>query len=47
MGRQRAIVAARGFTLLEVLVTLFVIAVAVSLTVPTIGRGAEAIRARA
>ncbi len=47
MGRQRAIVAARGFTLLEVLVTLFVIAVAVSLTVPTIGRSAEAIRARA
>ena len=47
MGRQRATVAARGFTLLEVLVTLFVIAVAVSLTVPTIGRSAEAIRARA
>jgi prepilin-type N-terminal cleavage/methylation domain-containing protein len=47
MGRERAIVASRGFTLLEVLITLFVIAVAVGLVVPTIGRSVEAIRARA
>jgi general secretion pathway protein H len=47
MGRERAIVASRGFTLLEVLITLFVIAVAVGLIVPTIGKSAEAIRARA
>ncbi len=47
MGRERATVASRGFTLLEVLITLFVIAVAVGLIVPTIGKSAEAIRARA
>jgi general secretion pathway protein H len=47
MGRERATVASRGFTLLEVLITLFVIAVAVGLVVPTIGKSAEGIRARA
>jgi prepilin-type N-terminal cleavage/methylation domain-containing protein len=47
MGRERAVVALRGFTLLEVLVTLFVIAVATGLILPTIGRSTDAIRARA
>jgi prepilin-type N-terminal cleavage/methylation domain-containing protein len=47
MGDERTAVAPRGFTLLEILVTLFVVVVAVGLTVPTIGKSAEAIRARA
>lgn len=36
-----------GFTLLELIVTLFVLALAVGLTVPTIGRSTETVRARA
>jgi type II secretion system protein H len=38
---------ARGFTLLELVVTLLVLAVAVAVVTPAIGRGTEAVRARA
>lgn len=38
---------ARGFTLLELIVTLVVLAVAVGLVAPTIGRSTETLRARA
>ena len=38
---------ARGFTLLELLVTLAVLALAVGLTLPLLGRSTETIRARA
>src|SRR5437879_3294022 len=38
MGPERATVAPRGFTLLELLVTLFIIVVAVGVVVPTIGK---------
>jgi prepilin-type N-terminal cleavage/methylation domain-containing protein len=37
----------RGFTLLELIVTLFVVAVTIGLVVPVIGRSSTAIRARA
>ena len=46
MGQQSQ-VDARGFTLLELIVTLLVVAVAVGLVVPAIGRNTEALRARA
>ena len=46
MGQQPE-VDARGFTLLELIVTLVVVAVAVGLVAPTIGRSTEALRARA
>jgi prepilin-type N-terminal cleavage/methylation domain-containing protein len=46
MGR-RAKVDRRGFTLLELLVTLLVLALALGVTMPSIGRGIEAVRARA
>ncbi len=36
-----------GFTLLELIVTLFVLALATALVMPAIGRGTESIRARA
>ncbi len=36
-----------GFTLLELIVTLFVLALATGLVMPAIGRGTESIRARA
>ncbi|HEY7518522.1 MAG TPA: GspH/FimT family pseudopilin [Methylomirabilota bacterium] len=39
--------ASRGFTLLELIVTLFVILLTVGLAVPVIGRSSSAIRARA
>jgi prepilin-type N-terminal cleavage/methylation domain-containing protein len=39
--------ASRGFTLLELIVTLFVIALTIGLAVPVIGRSSDAIRARA
>lgn len=39
--------AAGGFTLLELLVTLLVLALALGLTAPMLGRSTEAIRARA
>jgi general secretion pathway protein H len=38
---------AKGFTLLELIVTLFVVALAVGLVVPVIGRSTETFRARA
>ena len=37
----------RGFTLLELIVTLFIIVLTVGLAVPLIGRSSDAIRARA
>ena len=46
MGQQPK-VDARGFTLLELIVTLVVIAVAAGLVAPAIGRSTEALRARA
>jgi general secretion pathway protein H len=39
--------ASRGFTLLELIVTLFIIVLTVGLAVPLIGRSSDAIRARA
>ncbi|HYS19182.1 MAG TPA: GspH/FimT family protein [Candidatus Binatia bacterium] len=46
MGQQSE-VDARGFTLLELIVTLLVVTVAVGLVAPAIGRNTEALRARA
>jgi prepilin-type N-terminal cleavage/methylation domain-containing protein len=47
MGRRAALTDRRGFTLLELVVTLSVLALAVGLAIPTIARSTEAIRARA
>lgn len=49
MGQQREVAAGRspGFTLLELILTLFVLALAAGLAAPAIGRTAETIRARA
>jgi prepilin-type N-terminal cleavage/methylation domain-containing protein len=48
MGYHRAtLTSQRGFTLLELLVTLVVVVIAVGLAVPTIGRSTETIRIRA
>jgi general secretion pathway protein H len=46
MGQQSK-VDARGFTLLELIVTLLVAAMAVALVAPAIGRSTEAVRTRA
>jgi len=46
MGRGEALSNERGFTLLELIVTLLVIALAVGLTVPAIGRSTESLRVR-
>jgi prepilin-type N-terminal cleavage/methylation domain-containing protein len=46
MGR-RAEVDARGFTLLELIVTLLVIALALGVVMPSVGRGMDTVRARA
>jgi general secretion pathway protein H len=46
MGKQSEI-GARGFTLLELIVTLLIVAVAVGLVAPAIGRSTEAVRTRA
>jgi prepilin-type N-terminal cleavage/methylation domain-containing protein len=47
MGRLRHHeVDARGFTLLELIVSLFVIALAVALVIPAVGRGTESLRGR-
>ncbi|MCI0548102.1 MAG: PepSY domain-containing protein [Candidatus Rokubacteria bacterium] len=43
MGR----VASRGFTLIEIAVVLLLLAVATAVVVPGVGRGADALRARA
>ena len=45
MGQRRE-VDSRGFTLLELIVTLLVIAVAVGLVAPVIGRSTDALRGR-
>jgi general secretion pathway protein I len=45
MGKRRE-VDAKGFTLLELIVVLFVIAVAVGMVVPVVGRGTETLRGR-
>jgi general secretion pathway protein H len=47
MGRGEALSNERGFTLLELIVTLLVIALAVGMVVPTIGRSTESLRVRA
>jgi prepilin-type N-terminal cleavage/methylation domain-containing protein len=47
MGRRAALRASRGFTLLELVITLSIVALAVGLAVPTIARSTDAIRARA
>jgi prepilin-type N-terminal cleavage/methylation domain-containing protein len=50
MGHREEVTPARrerGFTLLELIITLLVIALAVGLTVPTIGRSMEGVRMRA
>lgn len=47
MGRGEALSDERGFTLLELIVTLLVIALAVGLTIPAIGRSTESLRVRA
>jgi prepilin-type N-terminal cleavage/methylation domain-containing protein len=47
MGRRAALSGSRGFTLLELVITLSIVALAVGLAVPTIGRSTDAIRARA
>lgn len=48
MGRREEITRnAYGFTLLEVIITLFVVALAVGITVPTIARSSDSIKARA
>ena len=46
MGKRPEI-GVRGFTLLEVIVTLLVVTVAVGLVAPAIGRSTEAVRTRA
>ena len=47
MGRRAALSSSRGFTLLELVITLSIVALAVGLAVPTIARSTDAIRARA
>jgi len=47
MGHGAALTGRRGFTLLELVVTLSVLALAVGMAVPTIARSTEAIRVRA
>jgi type II secretion system protein H len=47
MGRNRPEVGQQGFTLLELVVTLLILAIATGLAAPAIGRTAETIRARA
>jgi type II secretion system protein H len=47
MGRGAALSDQRGFTLLELIVTLLVVALAVGLAIPAIGRSTETIRVRA
>lgn len=49
MGQHRevAVGRSRGFTLLELILTLFVLALAAGLAAPAIGRTAETVRARA
>ena len=44
---NRTEVGARGFTLLELLVTLFLVALALALVAPALGRTSDTVRARA
>ena len=44
---HRAEVGARGFTLLELIVTLFLVALALALVAPALGRTSDTVRARA
>jgi len=46
MGKRRE-VGVKGFTLLELIVTLFVIALAVGVVVPVVGRSTDTLRGRA
>ena len=46
MGRG-AVAQTRGFTLLELIVTMAIVAVVVGLTIPAVGRFTEGIRVRA
>ena len=46
MGHHRPEVDDRGYTLLELIVSLFVIALAVGLVIPAVGRGTETLRGR-
>jgi general secretion pathway protein H len=46
MGRQRHEIGDRGFTLLELIVSLLVIALAVGIVIPAVGRGTETLRGR-
>ena len=47
MGQRRQVNAAAGFTLLELIVALFVIALAVGLVAPVVGRSTDTLRGRA
>jgi type II secretion system protein H len=47
MGRGEALSRQRGFTLLELVVTLAIVALVVGLSIPTIARSTEAVRVRA
>src|SRR5262245_15456535 len=47
MGRGNALRDERGFTLLELIVTLIVIALATGVVIPTLARSTDAIRVRA
>ena len=47
MGQRREVNAAAGFTLLELIVALFVIALAVGLVAPVVGRSTDTLRGRA
>lgn len=48
MGRRPAVSqSARGFTLLELIVTLAVLAIAAAVVAPAIGRGSDSLKARA
>src|SRR5204862_8155364 len=46
MGRQQHEIDDRGFTLLELIVSLLVIALAMGIVIPAVGRGTEALRGR-
>jgi len=46
MGRQHREIDDRGFTLLELIVSLLVIALAVGIVIPAVGRGTETLRGR-
>lgn len=47
MGRDRSPAIARGFTLLELIVTLAVLGIAIAVVTPAIGRGTDGLRTRA